>query len=66
MSRCPKCDDTGWYGYDHNQSKCDACCTHGEGWWELTESFAGFRAGADNRCCKAGCGTMYRDLPKED
>ena len=60
---CPKCNDTGWVQYDHNHaSKCDACCKHEDGWFELTEHYAGYVKGADNRCCKAGCGTMFRDL----
>jgi len=61
--KCKKCNDTGWFQYDHNHSRvCDACCKHEEGWWELTEGFSGFVEGADNRCCKAGCGTMRRDI----
>ena len=65
-TKCAKCGGTGWYAYDHNHSQvCDACCKHDAGWWELTEAFVGYEAGADNRCCKAGCGTMYRDVTTE-
>jgi len=64
--KCKKCNDTGWYKYDHNHSQvCDACCTHPAGWFPLTGSYYGFIEGADNMCCKAGCGTMKRDIGKE-
>ena len=64
---CPKCKGTGWYMYDHNHSTvCDMCCTHAEGWWELTKHHTGYIKGADNRCCSAGCGKMYRDLEVKD
>jgi hypothetical protein len=64
---CPKCNGTGWHTYGHNHTcKCAVCCKHDEGWWELTEWFAGYEAGKDNRCCKAGCGTMARDIAEED
>lgn len=57
---CPKCAGTGW-----NQATiCAACCKHDQGWWELTEDYYGYEKGEDNRCCLAGCGTMYRDLVK--
>lgn len=60
---CKKCSGTGWYSYDTNHSKvCEHCCKHEDGWWILTEGFGGYIAGADNRCCLGGCGTMYRDL----
>lgn len=63
--KCEKCKDTGWYKYDHNHStKCEACCSHDQGWWELTEPYHGYKVGADNRCCMNGCGTMARDLEK--
>ena len=63
MEKCPKCGDTGWYSYDENHhAKCALCCPHDEGWWELTEDFAGYVEGLDNRCCRAGCGTMARDI----
>lgn len=63
MSECKRCEGTGWWKYDHNHSQvCPACCTHHEGWWELTENYGGYAEGKDNRCCKAGCGTMARDL----
>ena len=62
---CAKCKGTGWYHYDHNHSKkCECCCSHVEGWWELTEHYAGYIEGADNRCCLNGCGTMKRELEK--
>lgn len=60
---CKKCNDTGWYPYDHNHSKvCNVCCKHDQGWWELTEHYAKYEEGKDNACCKAGCGTMRRDI----
>jgi len=60
---CGKCKDTGWYKYDWNHDhKCDECCEHLDGWWDLTPSFYGYIAGTDNACCKAGCGTMRRDI----
>lgn len=60
---CPKCNGTGWRQYDHNhRAVCDACCKHDKGWWELTEQYYRYEIGKDNRCCKAGCGTMFRDL----
>ncbi len=60
---CTTCNDTGWYSYDDNHSKvCEVCCTHDEGWWELTEGFAGYKEGEDNRCCLKGCGTLRRNL----
>lgn len=65
MSDCSKCNGTGWYQYDRNHSKvCDGCCTHFKGWWELTEHYAGYEKGKDNRCCLSGCGMMYRDLER--
>lgn len=57
---CPKCNDTGWYAYDHNHSKvCEACCPHDKGWWELQEHY-----GKNNGklCCRRGCGAT-RDKP---
>ena len=60
---CQKCGGTGRYMYDHNHGKpCEVCCKHDQGWWELTKYFSGYIEGADNRCCKAGCGAMYRDV----
>lgn len=60
---CPKCNGTGWYNYDHNHSTvCNECCTHSEGWWEVTKHYNGYIEGSDNRCCKNGCGTMKRDI----
>lgn len=62
-STCKKCNDTGWYQYDHNHAKvCEACCKHDRGWWQLGEHHAGYKAGEDNLCCDAGCGTLRRDL----
>lgn len=62
---CKKCRGTGWYAYDKNHSKkCDYCCAHDQGWWELTEHHEGYEEGKDNTCCKAGCGTLFRDLSK--
>ena len=65
---CIKCQDTGWYKYDHNHSTiCNACCKHEDGWWELSKKHhvSKYIDGADNYCCKAGCGIMRRDLPKD-
>lgn len=63
---CPKCGGLKWYAYDDMHSKpCEVCCKHSKGWWTLTEGYAGYEPGADNRCCRAGCGTLYRDLPEE-
>jgi len=62
---CPKCNGTGWYAYDDNHSQvCPACCTHDQGFWDLTKWHTGydFTEGADNGCCRNGCGTMRRDL----
>jgi hypothetical protein len=64
---CPKCNGTGWSPADHNHTfKCDACCPHDQGWWNLTELGGRYVAGADNRCCKAGCGAMYRDVMQKE
>lgn len=63
---CSKCNGTGWYAYDHNHSKiCEHCCTHPDGWWELTEHYYRYEKDKDNACCRKGCGTMRRDLIKE-
>lgn len=62
---CEKCNDTGWFQYIHDYKQvCDACCKHDGGWWELSKEFHGssYIDGADNMCCKLGCGTMRRDL----
>ncbi len=60
---CSKCASTGWYKYDRDHSTvCDKCCKHDKGWWELSEHYYGYEKGANNNCCKAGCGTMERDL----
>jgi len=66
MKDCKKCQGTGWYKYDHNHSTvCDLCCQHDQGWWDLSKEHHGssYIDGGDNGCCKAGCGTMRRDLP---
>lgn len=64
MEECKKCGGSGAYQYDDRHTKlCEACCTHPEGWWELTEHYVSYQKGADNRCCQRGCGTMARDLP---
>ena len=66
---CPKCNGTGWHSYDHNHSKrCAVCCTHDEGWYDVTaEHHASWYVdGGDNRCCKAGCGTMFRDVARAE
>lgn len=61
--RCEKCKDTGWYRYDRNHSKvCEFCCKHQDGWWQVAEGYTGYDKALDNACCKAGCGTMMRDL----
>jgi len=62
MPTCKKCNGTGWYSYNENHSKpCEVCCPHDE-WWELTKDYMGYEEGKDNFCCKAGCGTMRRDI----
>lgn len=78
---CPKCNNTGWYAYDHNHSKiCEVCCTHSDGWWKLEEPFKvtfeltvledpsqhyGDKNG--KYACKTGCGVVkaYEDLYEE-
>lgn len=63
---CAFCAGTGWRKYDHNHAQvCEHCCKHDKGWWELTDHHAGYVAGKDNACCRAGCGTMRRDLPND-
>lgn len=60
---CSLCGGKGHYMYDDNHGKpCEQCCKHTDGWWELTEHHAGFIAGADNGCCRAGCGQLRREL----
>lgn len=60
---CVFCAGTGWRKCGHNHAQvCEHCCKHDKGWWELTEHHAGYVAGKDNACCRAGCGTMRRDL----
>jgi hypothetical protein len=64
---CPKCSGKGHYFYDHNHSKpCEQCCTHIDGWWDLTEHHAGYIAEADNGCCRIGCGQLRRELNSEN
>lgn len=63
VERCPKCNGTGWRKCDHNNMKvCEACCKHDKGWLELSPMHYGYKEGADNACCKAGCGTLRRDI----
>ena len=57
---CAKCRGTGIYRLDsRHMAICDACCPHGQGWWQLEGGY-----GADNGrwACKAGCGTIV-DAP---
>lgn len=64
--KCTKCNGTGYYADDHNHSQpCEECCPHNKGWFVVSEIHVGYMAGRDNRCCKAGCGRMYRDLMTE-
>lgn len=64
---CKKCQGKGYYHYDSNQAKpCEQCCDHSGGWWELTEHHAGYIAGADNGCCRSGCGQLRRELAEYD
>jgi len=59
---CSRCGAVGWYFYDENHGKpCEQCCRHSD-WWELTKSHAGYIEGADNACCKDGCGQLRREL----
>ena len=61
---CLKCEDTGWFAYDHNHSTvCDECCPHNQGWWILTEAHGKDRAGME--CCNAGCGYI-KQLPDRE
>lgn len=60
---CSLCGGKGHYMYDDIHGKpCEQCCKHDAGWWELTEYHAGYSAGADNGCCRAGCGQLRREL----
>lgn len=69
QDKCILCHGTGWWTYDpptkghlgHSQI-CPQCCKHNKGWWVLTKDFGGYQKGKNNNCCKAGCGTMQRDL----
>jgi hypothetical protein len=57
VSACTACNDTRWIRYDDwHKRRCDACCLHPSGVWELVEAY-----GEDNGkfCCKAGCGTTW-------
>ena len=61
-SECQKCGGSGHYHYDNNQATfCDECCTHDDGWWELSEE--GY--GEKGFCCKRGCGTVVQEKPVE-
>ena len=63
---CSFCAGKGYIWYDENHSKpCKHCCPHDKGWWELTPNFAEYIEGGDNRCCRAGCGMLYRDMSTE-
>lgn len=65
LRECEKCKGTGWRKYDHNHTVvCEYCCTHSEGWWEITEHYSGYKEGEDNACCKKECGTMRRDITR--
>lgn len=60
---CPLCHGLGYYRYDRNHHKpCERCCPHNQGWWELTEHYAGYIPGSDNGRCLAGCGQLRREL----
>lgn len=62
---CGRCGGTGFWQYDHNHSQpCPDCCPHDQGWWLLTEGYAGYRPGRETWCCKRGCGFTC-DNPKE-
>jgi hypothetical protein len=61
---CDKCKGTGFLKYHEDQIPCKYCCKHDQGWWELTKDYWGYKKGKDNRCCLAGCGSMYRDVFK--
>jgi len=63
VGQCPKCNGTGYRHYDHNHMKvCEFCCKHDQGWWDLSPMHHGYIAGGENGCCKAGCGTLLRDI----
>lgn len=58
---CSKCNDTGWFQYDHNHSQpCYVCCKHDKGFWQLLKHY-----GEDNGkwCCLAGCGYLLTFNP---
>lgn len=60
---CPKCHGTGQYYYDNEHGTiCALCCQHNMGWWKLEKHY-----GKNNGkwCCKAGCGTTKRTIPKK-
>jgi hypothetical protein len=61
---CDKCKGTGFLKYFEDQIPCKYCCKHDQGWWELTKDYWGYKKGKDNKCCLAGCGSMYRDVFK--
>ena len=59
---CSLCGGKGYYMYDDIHGKpCEGCCNHEAGWWELTEHYGGYIAGADNGCCPS-CGQLRREL----
>jgi hypothetical protein len=62
--KCKKCNDTGWFQYDHNHSTvCNACCKHDKGFWLLTEHYGN----AGKWCCMGGCGKIltYSELKEK-
>ena len=62
---CPRCHGTGWWAYDHNHSQpCLRCCKHDQGFWALTEHYAGYAEG-DRWCCSSGCGFALPFNPGE-
>lgn len=63
VQSCQTCGGSGWYRYDdHHMTICGECCRHDSGWVELDECQAGYIAGEDNACCRAGCGRLRREL----
>lgn len=67
LTLCSLCGGKGYYMYDHNHGKpCEKCCKHAQGWWNLPESSSSYVKGADNGCCRAGCGQLRRELHQEN
>lgn len=61
MPYCLKCNDTEWFQYDENHSQvCNACCTHDQGYWQLTKHYGN----VGKWCCKNGCGHLVDEPPK--